>query len=66
MESIVIIGAGPAGIVAGCELVKKIKDKHIIILEADDQPGGISKTVLVNKNRMDMGGHRFFQRIQTS
>lgn len=62
MGKIVIIGAGPAGIVAGNELLGKTADKEVVILEAGSMAGGISKTVCVNGNRMDMGGHRFFSK----
>jgi len=56
-----IIGAGPAGLTAAYELVKKSDIKPIII-EMDNQVGGISKTVIYNGNRIDVGGHRFFSK----
>lgn len=62
MKKVIIIGAGPAGITAGYELKKQSKDFQVVILEADQSIGGISKTVCVNGNRMDMGGHRFFSK----
>ena len=53
----IIIGAGPAGLSAGYYLTKH---KHkVLLLESDQQVGGISKTVLYKKNRFDIGGHRF-------
>ena len=60
-KQIVIIGAGPAGLTAGYELSKE-SDFQIMIFEADDQVGGISKTIRYNGNRMDIGGHRFFSK----
>lgn len=62
MERIVIVGAGPAGLTAAYELVKKKKDREIIIIEEQSCVGGISRTVSVDGNRMDMGGHRFFSK----
>ncbi len=63
MKEIIIIGAGPAGLTAGVELLKKDKNAyHITILEATDKIGGISATVCHNGNRMDLGGHRFFSK----
>ena len=62
MKKVVIIGGGPAGITAAYELLKKSKDYDVTILEASDSIGGISKTVLHNGNRMDIGGHRFFSK----
>ncbi|MEG2720858.1 MAG: NAD(P)-binding protein, partial [Oscillospiraceae bacterium] len=63
MKKIVIIGAGPAGITAGLELVRKAKDEYsVTILEETSEIGGISRTVNHNGNRMDIGGHRFFSK----
>ena len=62
MKKVIIIGAGPAGLTAGYELLKENKDYEVIILEEDKQVGGISKTVRYNGNRMDIGGHRFFSK----
>ncbi len=66
MEKVVIIGAGPAGITAGYELMKPTNTPpyDVLILEASDQIGGISRTVRHNGNRMDIGGHRFFSKDQ--
>ena len=61
MKKIIIIGAGPAGLTAGYELIKTGK-YEVTILEQSDSIGGISKTVNHNGNRMDMGGHRFFSK----
>lgn len=62
MEKIVIIGAGPAGITAGYELLKNTKEYQVLILEETQEIGGISRTVKYNGNRMDIGGHRFFSK----
>jgi protoporphyrinogen oxidase len=57
----VIIGAGPAGLTAGLELLRR-SDVKPIILEASDEIGGISRTIKYKGNRMDIGGHRFFSK----
>lgn len=57
----IIIGAGPAGLTAAYELLKKTNYIPIVI-EESEQVGGISKTVTYNGNRMDLGGHRFFSK----
>ena len=62
MKKVIIIGAGPAGLTAGYELVKRGYD--VTILEEDNQVGGIAKTVFYQGNRMDLGGHRFFSKDQ--
>ena len=62
MKKVIIIGAGPAGLTAGYELLKNKEDYEVIILEESQDIGGISKTVKYNGNRMDIGGHRFFSK----
>jgi len=57
----VIIGAGPAGLTAGLELLRR-SDVKPIILEASEEIGGISRTIKYKGNRMDIGGHRFFSK----
>ena len=61
MKKAIIIGAGPAGLTAGYELLEKT-DIHPIIFEATNAIGGISQTVNYKGNRMDIGGHRFFSK----
>ena len=62
MKKIVIIGAGPAGLTAGVEILRKNSQYQVVILEESGSMGGISKTVNCDGNRMDMGGHRFFSK----
>src|SRR6204780_5114901 len=57
----VIAGAGPAGLTAALEMLRR-SDITPIVFEADGQVGGISKTVNYRGNRMDLGGHRFFSK----
>jgi protoporphyrinogen oxidase len=60
-EIAVIAGAGPAGLTAALELLRRT-DIMPIVIEADAQVGGISKTINYRGNRMDLGGHRFFSK----
>ena len=57
----VIIGAGPAGLTAALELLRR-SNVRPIVLEATDSIGGISRTIRYHGNRMDIGGHRFFSK----
>src|SRR4051794_13583307 len=59
--SVVIIGAGPAGLTAAYQLAKR--GVTATILEADDVVGGISRTVERDGWRFDIGGHRFFTKV---
>src|ERR1700712_3087182 len=56
-----IIGAGPAGLTAAWELLKRT-DIQPVVLEKSAEIGGISRTVRYKNNRIDIGGHRFFSK----
>ncbi len=60
MKTVVIVGAGPAGLAAAHQLLLQASDNKVIVLEKEATVGGISKTAEHNGNRMDLGGHRFF------
>jgi len=59
---VVVIGAGPAGLTAAYQLTKA--DRSVVVLEADDVVGGISRSVERDGWRFDIGGHRFFTKVQ--
>jgi protoporphyrinogen oxidase len=58
----VILGAGPAGLTAGYLLAKK--GLPVVVLEAENQVGGIAKTAVRDGYRFDLGGHRFFTKVK--
>jgi len=53
-----VVGGGPAGLTAGYLLAKR--GRHPLVVEAEDQLGGLAKTVCRDGYRFDLGGHRFF------
>jgi protoporphyrinogen oxidase len=58
---VVIIGAGPAGLTAGHELLKSgIKP---LVLERSNHVGGLARTETYKGYRFDIGGHRFFTTV---
>ena len=57
----IVIGAGPAGLTAAVELLRRT-DIRPIVLEASEDVGGLSRTVEFKGNRIDIGGHRFFSK----
>jgi protoporphyrinogen oxidase len=68
MKRALIIGAGPAGLTAALEFLRKQdavaggEPVRPIVLEASHEIGGISRTIRYKGNRMDIGGHRFFSK----
>ena len=60
--AVVIVGAGPAGLTAAYQLCKS--DVVPTVLESDKVVGGISRTARADGWRFDIGGHRFFTKVQ--
>lgn len=61
MAKVLIAGGGPAGLTAAYLLSKR--GAPCTVLEADDQVGGIARTVVRDGWRFDIGGHRFFTKV---
>jgi protoporphyrinogen oxidase len=57
-KKIAVIGAGPAGITAAYELAKA--GLPVDLYEASDKVGGLSKTIDLWNQKIDLGPHRFF------
>jgi protoporphyrinogen oxidase len=57
-QTTLVLGGGPAGLTAGYLLERAGRD--VVVLEAEDQVGGLAKTVERDGYRFDLGGHRFF------
>jgi protoporphyrinogen oxidase len=62
--SVVIIGAGPAGLTAAYELCKA--GLSPLVLEQDATVGGLAKTVNHKGFRFDIGGHRFYTKVKAA
>lgn len=59
---VVIVGGGPAGLTAAYELSRH--EVNSVVLEMGDRVGGISRTVTYKGYRIDIGGHRFFTKVE--
>jgi protoporphyrinogen oxidase/predicted dehydrogenase len=57
-----ILGGGPAGLTAAYVLGRR--GRPGAVFEADGTVGGIAKTIEFNGYRFDLGGHRFFTKLQ--
>jgi protoporphyrinogen oxidase len=59
---VVVLGGGPAGLTAGYLLAKR--GQPVIVLESTEFIGGIARTQVRDGYRFDLGGHRFFTKVQ--
>jgi protoporphyrinogen oxidase len=59
---IAVIGAGPAGMTAAYELSKHLGSKisRLDVFEKGDRVGGLSRSIDLWEQRVDLGPHRFF------
>ena len=60
-EKAIIIGAGPAGLTAGFELLERSEVVPVLV-EKSEYIGGLARTMVYKGNRIDIGPHRFFSR----
>ena len=60
-KQVVVIGGGPAGLTAAYELAKL--DLSPIVIEKADKVGGLARTEDYKGFYFDMGGHRFFTKV---
>ncbi len=59
---VVVVGAGPAGLTAAYELVRR--KVPVVVYDGGDQVGGLSRTVREGGFRFDIGGHRFYTKSE--
>ena len=62
-RAVVVAGAGPAGLTAAYEVVRRAPENRPLVLEASGQLGGIARTEQHRGYRFDIGGHRFFTKV---
>lgn len=61
MEPIYILGAGPAGLAAAYTLTKQ--GQPVVVVERDNQVGGLAKSIEYQGFILDYGPHRFYTKI---
>jgi len=61
VPSILILGAGPAGLACAYEAAGL--GARVSVLERDTRVGGLCRTIERNGNYFDIGGHRFFSKV---
>jgi protoporphyrinogen oxidase len=61
-DQVVVLGGGPAGLTAAYQLGKR--GVNSLVLEKSGMLGGHARTESYNGYRFDIGGHRFFTKIE--
>ena len=61
-RQVVVVGAGPAGLTAAYELTKNAVKP--LVLEQSGSMGGLARTINHDGYRFDMGGHRFYTKVE--
>src|SRR5258708_1555401 len=56
--TVLVLGGGAVGLSGAC--LRAEAGRPVIVVEAEDQVGGLAKTVEIDGFRFDLGGHRFF------
>ncbi len=59
MKKVIIIGAGPAGLTAGYDLLSKSSDYDVTIIEEASVVGGLCARFENEENVLDAGGHMY-------
>lgn len=59
MKKVIIIGAGPAGLTAGYDLLSKSSEYEVTIVEESSVVGGLCARHENEENVLDAGGHMF-------
>src|SRR6185503_9802198 len=62
VQSVVIVGAGPAGLTAAYELGRQ--SVPVVVLEQGSRVGGLARTEEHGGFRFDLGGRRFFTKVR--
>jgi len=60
---IVILGAGVCGLAAAYRLLEQDSTLDITLLEAEDRPGGLARSLTVGDQVTDLGPHRIFTEL---
>lgn len=53
----IVIGAGPSGL--GCAYTLSLKNQPVLVIEKENTPGGLCRTINFSDYLFDIGGHRF-------
>ncbi len=60
---VLILGAGVCGLAAAYRLLQRRPELSVTLLEQEDRPGGLARSLTVNGQVADLGPHRIFTEL---
>ena len=63
-KTVLILGAGPAGLTTAYEILQKNPKFKVIIVDKNEAVGGLCRSVNYKDNFIDIGGHRYFTKFE--
>lgn len=61
---VLVLGSGVCGLAAAWRLLERDPQADVTLLEAEDRPGGLARSLTLNGHVSDLGPHRIFTELE--
>lgn len=62
-RDVVILGAGVCGLAAALRLLEQDPGRRVVVLEAEERPGGLARSLTLGGHVADLGPHRIYTEL---